>query len=108
MIAVDVPEAIGIEEVQIAELPSGWRRWSAPKLQAFGEKWLKDGYAAVLRVPSVVVPLEYNYLLNPCHRDFGRLYADDPEPFEIDKRLLGSAPYDSISFGSGGLPAGTV
>jgi len=39
-------------------------------------------------VPSAVVPGEHNFLLNPRHRDFGRLEIGGPEPFEFDPRLV--------------------
>jgi RES domain-containing protein len=41
----------------------------------------------VLRVPSAVVPLEHNYLLNPRHPQFGSIRRGEPMPFPIDLRL---------------------
>jgi RES domain-containing protein len=38
-------------------------------------------------VPSAVVPLEVNYLLNPAHRDFRRIRVATPQPFAFDPRL---------------------
>ncbi|MBI2497892.1 MAG: RES domain-containing protein, partial [Opitutae bacterium] len=45
-----------------------------------------------LRVPSVVVPGEFNYLLNPAHPDFKRVKIGKPEPFSFDPRLAPAAP----------------
>jgi RES domain-containing protein len=42
-------------------------------------------------VPSVIVPREWNYLLNPAHPDFGRLAVGEPEPFAFGERLPGMA-----------------
>ena len=42
----------------------------------------------MLRVPSVVVPLESNYVFNPRHPDFSRVTVGAPMPFPFDPRLL--------------------
>ena len=44
----------------------------------------------VPRVPSAIVPSEYNFLLNPAHRRFGEVVIGEPEPFEFDPRLYQS------------------
>ncbi|MGO9802320.1 MAG: RES family NAD+ phosphorylase [Steroidobacteraceae bacterium] len=57
--------------------------------RAFGDTWLKAGEQAVLRVPSLITPGEWNFLLNPLHRDFslGWVVAG-PSPYTFDHRLL--------------------
>ena len=69
-------------------LPSTWKRRPTPaSVRAIGDAWIAAGESAVLRVPSVVVPRENNYLLNPRHADFTKLVIDRPEPFRFDRRL---------------------
>jgi RES domain-containing protein len=41
---------------------------------------------AVMQVPSVVVPQEWNYLIDPAAENAVRWF--DPQPFRIDPRLL--------------------
>lgn len=41
----------------------------------------------MLRVPSVVVPEQANYLLNPAHPDFGRIRIGTATALVIDPRL---------------------
>jgi RES domain-containing protein len=85
---------VEIEETYIAEidpdaLPKNWRAEPAPKrLQILGDDWLASGKSAVLRVPSAIVPGEFNYLLNPVHSNFSKLLIHGPERFPIDKRLV--------------------
>ena len=70
-------------------LPAGWRSYPAPAaLQQLGDAWLKSGASAVLDVPSVVIDMQSNYLLNPPHPDFARVTAGTPGPFDFDARLL--------------------
>ncbi len=93
VIAVDVPDALPVDAVDAARLPDDWRRVPPPRvLQDVGRAWLDGGRTAILRAPSAIVPLEFNYLLNPRHADFGLLGIHEPEPFTIDKRLYRPAP----------------
>jgi RES domain-containing protein len=52
-----------------------------------GDEWVREGRSAVLRVPSVVVPHEPNYVLNPAHPGFGEIWIGTPEPVPFDVRL---------------------
>jgi RES domain-containing protein len=51
------------------------------------DAWLAGGASVALRVPSVVVPSEFNYLLNPKHGDFTRISIGASMPFPFDPRL---------------------
>ena len=53
----------------------------------YGSAWLRRARTAVLEVPSVIVPSERNYLLNPRHPDFARLRIGRPTPFVFDPRM---------------------
>lgn len=87
-IAVDIGGDIAIESVDVEHLPADWRAFPpAPALTAVGERWVRASQTAVLSVPSVVIPHERNSLLNPRHRDFGRLAVARPEPFHFDPRM---------------------
>jgi RES domain-containing protein len=49
------------------------------RLQAIGTEWAKKRSAAALAVPSAVIPVETNYLLNPLHPQFRRIKIGKPE-----------------------------
>jgi RES domain-containing protein len=42
-----------------------------------------------LKVPSAVIPVEFNYVLNPRHKDFGKIEIAEPLSLAFDKRLFG-------------------
>ena len=68
MIEARIPSGVMINRVRIDDLPSDWRDIDARgKLQAIGAEWARKRSAAVLAVPSAIVPRESNYLLNPLH-----------------------------------------
>ena len=73
----------------VDDLPPNWREYPAPpELQKIGDDWVRSGRSAVLRVPSVIVPGESNYLLNPAHPKFKKIVIAKPERFELDTRLV--------------------
>jgi len=70
------------------ELPVDWQQGRAPdSTRKVGDRWLEAGDTPILRVPSVVIPEEWNYLLNPQHPHFGKIELGPPTPFAFDTRL---------------------
>ena len=89
MIEARVPSAVTIDRISIDDLSSDWREIGArQKLQAIGAAWARKQKAAVLAVPSAIVPRESNYLLNPLHPAFKRINIDKPSTVETDLRLI--------------------
>lgn len=90
-VPADIPASVGIEPLEESRLPEGWRLLPAPEAVArLGSDWIEAARFAVLAVPSAIVPSERNYLLNPAHRDFGKIRRGAPEPFSLDPRLRSS------------------
>lgn len=52
-----------------------------------GDAWLRSGSTGLLRVPSVIAPDSWNYLLNPVHPDARRCQITTAVRFPIDPRL---------------------
>ena len=89
MIEARIPSAVTIDRISFDDLPSDWRDIGArQKLQAIGAEWARKRSAAVLAVPSAIVPPELNYLLNPLHADFKRIKIGKPSTLETDLRLV--------------------
>lgn len=71
-----------------ARVPDDWHQYPHPNsTQAFGADWVQSRRSVALRVPSAVVPGEFNYLLNPAHPRFARVKIGKPQPFAFDPRL---------------------
>jgi RES domain-containing protein len=89
MIEARIPSGVTIDRVSIDDLPSDWRQIGARQgLQAIGAEWAGTRKAAVLAVPSAIVPRESNYLLNPLHPAFKRINIGKPSTVETDLRLI--------------------
>jgi RES domain-containing protein len=74
--------------IDLKKLPKGWN--SQPPTAAsknIGDEWIKAGRFAILALPSVLVPLEKTFLLNPKHPDFRRIKIKDAGNFVLDPRL---------------------
>jgi RES domain-containing protein len=78
-----------ILHVELRSLPKNWQAYPAPpELKAIGDGWVASGEFAVLQVPSVMVPAESNFLLNPHHADFRKLRIGKSVRFQFDPRLM--------------------
>jgi RES domain-containing protein len=77
------------ERRTVAQLPADWRQ-SPPGASSagIGDAWARQSRSAVLAVPSILIPEEWNFLLNPTHPDFRKITIGPPEAFAFDPRLL--------------------
>ena len=77
-----------VEIIDPDMLPKDWRRTPAPSdLQRIGDEWIDSRRSVVLAVPSAIIEHERNYLLNPNHADFKRVWRGRPQPFAFGARL---------------------
>src|SRR2546425_11130490 len=84
----DIPETLPRLEVQKAELPRNWREIPWPQsTQELGTKWMIEAQYVAVSVPSVVLPMEKNLLLNPVHPAFSKIHVGPPLAINIDPRL---------------------
>ena len=85
---VDIPDR-AVETIDRKDLPQNWRTSPRPEaLVAIGERWVREARTAVLAVPSALLPSDKNFVMNPAHRDFGRVRVGPIEPLDLDPRLL--------------------
>ena len=85
---VGIPSRVTIDSATEASLPKSWRQEPPPDAcKDLGTQWAKRGAAGVLRVPSVVVPVEHNYVLNVSHSDFKKLKVTRQADFAFDPRM---------------------
>lgn len=86
-----IPDKLKIKEITLAELNRYNAEWTKvinyPYTQAIGDQWLLSRETAILKVPSAIIDLEYNYLFNPAHPDFDKIKIALVQPFSFDPRL---------------------
>lgn len=64
---------------------------SVEQLQELGSDWALSGRSLALKVPSAVLPVSFNYLLNPLHPHAKDLKVIRQVPVSLDPRLLDAA-----------------
>jgi len=86
-IPVHIPPNL-VLDLPLDKLPGDWNsRPVSPAIKATGDHWIKTRKSVVLEVPSVVVPEEHNYLLNPNHPNFNKITIGTPVIYQFDPRL---------------------
>lgn len=89
MMTIDIPDTLHQNGININTLPADWRSDAGMlKTKKTGDDFIASSAACVLRVPSAVVPGDYNYLLNPDHRDFTKISIVSVDDFPFDARLF--------------------
>lgn len=88
-IRATIPDGLKIEAISASHLPLEWKDKIIPvSLQQLGTDWVTNAKSAVLKVPSVVIEHEWNYVLNPRHPEFSQITWDAAAVFSFDQRLL--------------------
>lgn len=79
-----------MKQIQLKDLPANWRSLAAyAALQTIGSEWYMARESLVLKVPSAVIPLEYNYMINTEHPEFAdKVSLVRIEDYFWDERLI--------------------
>lgn len=83
-IEVEVDDPVVIES---AAPPAGWRE-DIRSTRTLGDAWLGAQQSILLRVPSAVIPVCSNYLLNPLHADAAKVRVKSLLELPFDPRLF--------------------
>jgi len=79
--------------IAVDQLPPDWTLYPIPaSTRDIGTAWAQSRTSPVLAVPSAVVPIETNFLLNPLHPDFEQIRSGGAEAFTYDPRLVKKGP----------------
>lgn len=82
-------EVILDEELAVTtpELRHGWEGDEGHS-QFIGYKFITENKNALMRVPSVIMPQAFNYLINPAHSDSAKIKVGQIWRYPFDSRLL--------------------
>lgn len=85
---IKIPDAVDFQIVSSSELTKHWRDFrNYSACQKIGDIWFENGEELGLKVPSAVVPENYNVVINTFHPDFKKVKLIDVLDFEPDERL---------------------
>lgn len=87
-VEIEIPDSITILEVKIEDLPDDWNaKPPTVTTQTIGDDFVLYNEAAVLKVPSSIVPQEFNYLINPNHNDVRKIKIRRVYNMNFDSRF---------------------
>jgi RES domain-containing protein len=85
---IEVPDN-SIIDILEDSLPDNWKDISSPiVLRQIGDDFLKKKEHLLMKVPSSIVPMECNYLLNPLHSAMKKVKVLKKKAFNFDERLV--------------------
>lgn len=94
IMVIHIPDTLGIQRVELATLPENWQtEVDAQHCQQIGGQWYQEVSqskrpAAILSVPSAIMPAERNAVLHTRHPAFSRIQLLGTESFRFDPRLI--------------------
>ncbi|MXX71820.1 MAG: RES domain-containing protein [Gemmatimonadetes bacterium] len=86
-VRIEIPAGTSCEIANPDTIP-GWQLQDSPTARRFGHRWYVERRSAILIVPSVVVRLERNIIINASHAEFRRLTPGAETPVWWDERLF--------------------
>lgn len=85
---IRIPDRVSLATMKPQDLPEDWRREPpANCTMDIGSRWIRSGKGVLLQVPSAVIPIENNFLLNAAHPDMKAIQILPPAPFTFDPRM---------------------
>lgn len=85
---IEIPDEVEILELRYTDLPENWSAYPPIlETQFIGDDFVKENISAVLKVPSSIVPPEFNYLINPNHPEAKMIKVVSVEPLRFDQRF---------------------
>jgi RES domain-containing protein len=89
LVTIDISDGASVKTLDIKDLPANWN--SNPisaSTQRIGNTFFSGQKELVLKAPSAIIQDEWNYIINPVHRDFQKIKVINTEPFAFDTRLF--------------------
>lgn len=84
VVVIFVPDSMSKQGIYVIRDWQENQQWS----QEVGDLWTNQKRSLLMRVPSVVVPNESNFLINPSHPEAESVKVINVEPFHFDSRLF--------------------
>lgn len=90
LVEITVPQSVLAKAIKINGSDHvGWDAEPAGAVSLeIGKKWVDSAASAVALVPSVIVPEEFNLVINPAHPDAAQITAKKVRKWLYDSRLL--------------------
>jgi len=82
------PKIVAKQQAEILERLGPTWRFDMTATRAIGDEWFAAQDSLVMAVPSVVIEVEWNFLINPRHREFATMKIVQQRAFRFDERMF--------------------
>jgi len=85
---IEIPNS-SITTINLKSLKRNWKNFPHNKsTKIIGDNFIEENKFLTLKTPSAVIQDEYNFLINPNHKNFKKVKLIKSEEFKFDKRLF--------------------
>lgn len=89
IITIEIPTKFKSKIIQIENLPNDWNSLQTIEAtQKIGKNYFNSNNCLGIKVPSAVIEMEMNIVLNPNFKNYHLLEIESIDKFILDKRLL--------------------
>jgi len=86
---IEIPDELAVFNLPGNDYPNDWQENPFPlSTKKIGDTFIREAKFAVMKVASAVVSYDYNYLINPNHKDSHKIKILKVLPLSFDKRLF--------------------
>jgi len=86
LLRLELPANASVQVINRSKLKKEWKSDTA-YTQWIGNEFLKADKALALKIPSVIVEEEHNFIINTNHPDFKKIKILSSRKFSFDKRF---------------------
>ncbi|NRR28685.1 RES family NAD+ phosphorylase [Oxalobacteraceae bacterium] len=91
LVAIDIPDSTTVFDPGLAGMPPAWAAMpTSATAQALGKRFLSSGAELAMKVPSAIIPEEFNIVINPQHPDYANVGLSVVRRFTFDTRMFKS------------------
>ncbi len=89
MMEIDIPKEIPVKVLDLKDLPDFWNS-HPPNIstQKIGDQFIDALDFCLMKVPSAVVQGDFNFLINPYHKQFKKIKIVELKAFPFDRRMF--------------------
>ena len=89
MLEIEIPEKVKTIALDLGNLGEEWNKHPPVSFsQKLGDQFIESEKHCILKVPSAVVPGDFNYLINAFHPDFKKIIIKKVSKFPFDNRIF--------------------
>lgn len=89
IITLNIPDNASMAEIDINQLSKDWDSFNAlPDTRTIGDRFFHAAKSLILKVPSVLMPEEYNFVLNPLMPAMKEVEIINKRKLAFNDRLL--------------------